>query len=767
MSKTRTAMLDHALAYAKAGLPVIPLHGVLDDGSCTCGSAGCSSPGKHPRTPKGLKEATTEVKQIKRWWGPNKWPSASIGGVGGSFICLDIDAKNDGLATLDRLVKANVPLPETATVETGEYDGSRGLHYWFKVPDGTNAATRANVRQGVDIRCTGGYAVLPPSEHASGVSYEWLTGSIDSAAECPEWVLDLVPEYVEGDSNWSPDPNFRMSKQVKQFLNGELEVEEGEQREFLVAAARSVLTTGRSVELTSSLLWEGFDGSGGIENSPQRAEDPWTPEDIYALVSDIFVKPPTSPLEKDFSPDEYSFDDVGNAARLVGSFPPDQIMYCGDLGKWFIWNDQSREFSPDDGAFLRIRHGEIAQELAHQAMNARSEGEARALYQWSKASRMSGKVTSAVELAKDKCHVKESDLDKDPYLLAVANGIVDLRSGELREQAPEDLITRRSLAEFDITCESDVWQEFLDQAVPDEDLQLFLQLACGYSLTGSIAEHKFFYIYGRPATGKSTFMSAFSQVAGTYATVADTTSFVRASTRSSGGPTEDLARLAGRRMVVTSEVEEGERMSAALVSQYTGGDEVAARFLHQGTFTYKPKFKLWIAANHRAKVSGPRSGIWRRMMVIPMDQVVEEGERDPRLPSKLREPESQNAILAWAVEGAMKWYKILRQGKELVPPSAVREEGEQYKRESDHLLQFVEEMIKETGSEKDRVPKKDMFEYYIGWCDQEGRDRRVTSHVLSRRLVDMGFKHKMMYQRSGNRPCWYGLKIKGGITLPE
>lgn len=760
------SMLDHALAYAKSGLPVIPLHGVMEDGSCTCGLARCPSPGKHPRTPQGLKEATTDAKQIKKWWSDRKWPNASIGGVGGSFLCLDIDAKNDGPATLERLIKANTNLPDTAVVQTGEYEGERGLHYWFVVPEGDHRpATRANVRAGVDIRCTGGYAVLPPSQHRSGVEYEWLSGSIDSAAECPEWVLDLVPEYVEGESNWTPDPNFRMSKQVKQFLTGDLEVDEGEQREFLVAAARSVLTTGRSVDLSTSLLYEGFDGSGGISNCAQREDEPWVLEDVYAIVSDIYRKPPTSPLEKDFSAEEYSFDDLGNADRLIGSFQPNEVMFCHDLGMWYIWNNTTKEFASDPGAFMRIRHAEIALELAREAANARNEGEAKALYQWSKASRMSGKVHAAVDHAKDKVSVPESQLDKNPYAFACANGVVDLRSGDLREEEPSDLITRRSECNYLEDAVSDTFEDFMLQAVPDEDLRDFLQMACGYSLTGSIAEHKFFYIYGRPATGKSTFMSAFSQVMGTYGTVADTTSFVRASTRASGGPTEDLARLAGRRLVVTSEVEEGERMSAALVSQYTGGDEVAARFLHQRTFTFKPKFKLWIAANHRARVSGPRSGIWRRMMVIPMDQVVEEGDRDPRLPSKLREQEAQDAILAWAVRGAIRWYGLLKEGKELIPPAAVKQEGEQYQKESDHLLQFVEDTILETENEKDRVPKKDLYEYYLGWCEEEGRDRRVTSHVLSRRLGDMGYEHKMAQYKGRSQPCWYGLKIKGAVTI--
>lgn len=497
---TTSSMLDAALKYARAGMPVIPLHGILDDGACTCGVARCHSPGKHPRTKNGLKDATTDEATIEKWWADTRWPDASIGGVGGSYLCLDIDAKNDGHETLARLIKSNSKLPDTAVVETGEYDGERGLHYWYKVPEGVSAATRTNVRAGIDIRATGGYGVLPPSPHSSGVSYEWVSGSIEDAADCPEWVLELVPEYVEGDQKWTPDKSFRMSKAVKQFLSGEGTVDIGEQREFLTAAARSVLTTGRSVEMTASLLWEGNDGTGGINNCEWDEGDPWTPEDIYALVSDIYAKPPTSPMEKDFSEAEFTLDDAGNAERLVKSFPEDQVRYVPELDKWLIWDPERKRFVNEAEDYLKRRHLSIMAALEEEAINTRSEGEAKALYTWAKSSRMKPRIDAAVTLSHLHCTVYERELDKDPLLFGVANGVVDLRTGKLRDATTEDLLSKYSPAEYDPEAESEVFEAFLEQAVPDEDLRDFLQLAAGYSLTGSVEEHKFFYIYGRPAT---------------------------------------------------------------------------------------------------------------------------------------------------------------------------------------------------------------------------------------------------------------------------
>lgn len=760
MQHTARTMLDHALSYAAAGLPVLPLHSVLQDGTCTCGTARCPSPGKHPRTRNGLKDATTDPATINKWWGANRWPHASIGGVGGAFLCIDVDAKNDGLETLERLIAANTALPDTAVAETGEYEGSRGKHYWYRVPDDVKAATRTGVRQGIDIRCSGGYAVMPPSKHTSGVAYEWLTGGFEDVAPCPEWVLELVPEHVEGDATWTPDPAFKMSKQVKQFLKGELEVSPGEQRDFLVAAARSILTTGRSVELAASMLWEGDDGTGGIANCEWGAE-PWTPEDIYAIVSDIYAKPPTTPMDKDFTSNDYSHDDAGNAERLLASFPDGHVRYSPELDKWFIWDAQRKRFVVDNGTFMRQRQLKVMQELTNSAMQSRDEGQFKALFNWARTSRMKPRVDAAVSMAGWFPRVGEAELDSDPLLFAVENGVVDLRNGRLREATIEDMLTRFSSTRYVPGATSEVWDQFLEQAIPDEDLRDFLQLACGYSLTGSIDEHKFFYLYGRPATGKSTFLEAFSRIMGTYVTVADTSSFMRSASRNGNGPTEDLARLAGARVVVTHEVEENERMAAALVAQFTGGDAVSARFLYGKPFEYYPRFKLWIAANHRARISGARSGIWRRMMVVPMDEVVPADERDPTLAHKLREPEAQSAILAWAVEGAVMWHELNSEGHELHPPEVMQRESEAYQHESDHLYAFIDEVVAFTEDSHKVVPKADLFEYYKAWCDREGRERRVTSQVLSRRLGDLGCTHRMAWLNGKSQRVWENMQIKG------
>jgi len=139
---------------------------------CSCGQSNCSSPGKHPRTANGLKDATTDHYQIADWW--REWPTANVGiatGAISGIVVLDVDPRHGGNESLDRLQSEGGMLPITVTVCTG----GGGFHFYFQHPGGT-IRNRTNVRPGIDFRGDGGYVVAPPSNHASGDVYRFDEG---------------------------------------------------------------------------------------------------------------------------------------------------------------------------------------------------------------------------------------------------------------------------------------------------------------------------------------------------------------------------------------------------------------------------------------------------------------------------------------------------------------------------------------------------------------------------------------------------------------
>jgi hypothetical protein len=186
--------LPAALAYAADGWAVFPVTGVTG-GRCGCGAADCSSPGKHPLTRHGLKEASTDAGVVGAWW--QRWPRANVAVATGSasgLIVIDVDLPG-GESSLYRLADEGYPLPETVTARTG----SGGIHLYYAAPPGAlgNAAGRLPrigfELPGVDLRAEGGYVVAPPSLHVSGSRYEWVDDDI-MLAPAPPWLRAPEPK---------------------------------------------------------------------------------------------------------------------------------------------------------------------------------------------------------------------------------------------------------------------------------------------------------------------------------------------------------------------------------------------------------------------------------------------------------------------------------------------------------------------------------------------------------------------------------------------
>lgn len=173
-------MLAAALAYAKDGWPVLPLHTPVPGGACDCPRPNqCDSPGKHPRTQHGLKDATTDELTIQRWW--RTWPHANVGlAVPEGWVIIDVD----GQEGLDALKEGNYQLPPTAIQSTG-----RGTHYVYRTA--SRFAPKVGLLEKVDLRGPGSYVVAAPSLHYSGAVYEW-TIPLDEASSAPPWLSALV-----------------------------------------------------------------------------------------------------------------------------------------------------------------------------------------------------------------------------------------------------------------------------------------------------------------------------------------------------------------------------------------------------------------------------------------------------------------------------------------------------------------------------------------------------------------------------------------------
>ncbi len=191
------SQLQRALYYAeKLGWAVLPVF-EIKNGCCAC-SAGehCERPGKHPRTPHGVHDATTDPEQIRAWW--RKWPDANIGVATGrisGIIVIDADPRKESNKTLKILVKELGPLPWSVKA----HSGGGGTHRVYEYPDFkvTSDSNGMLLGPGLDVLSDGSYFVASRSTHISGNTYTWFEGQspIDlKPATLPEaWLNRLRP----------------------------------------------------------------------------------------------------------------------------------------------------------------------------------------------------------------------------------------------------------------------------------------------------------------------------------------------------------------------------------------------------------------------------------------------------------------------------------------------------------------------------------------------------------------------------------------------
>jgi putative DNA primase/helicase len=455
--------------------------------------------------------------------------------------------------------------------------------------------------------------------------------------------------------------------------------------------------------------------------------------------------PVAATARQDGGQPSYYLTDTGNAERLVYQHGRD-LRYCYPFGCWFVW-DGARWQRDETGAVVQ-RARQTARSIYGEAGRCDDDAERAAVAKHARRTDHAAPIDAMLRMAQSDVPIMPDDLDRDPWLLNVPNGTIDLRTGALHEHRRDDLITKVAGAAYDPGALCPTFDRFLARVLPDADVRAFVQRAAGYSMTGSVSEQCLFFCHGSGANGKSTLLEALRAVMGDYGHQAAPDLLI-AKDRDSI-PT-GVAALRGARFVATVEVEEGKRLAESLTKQLTGGDRINARFLYQNAFEFDMTGKIWLAANHRPGIRGTDLAIWRRVRMVPFTVSIPEEERDPELLDKLRAEAA--GILAWCVAGCLEWQRA-----GLRPPDAVKYATEQYRMEQDTLGAFIEARC--VTGRIHQVKAGDLFAAYGRWCTENG-ERTTTQTDFGRKLEERG------YTRDKRGPYVFRLGIAlAGDTLP-
>jgi putative DNA primase/helicase len=353
-------------------------------------------------------------------------------------------------------------------------------------------------------------------------------------------------------------------------------------------------------------------------------------------------------------------------------------------------------------------------------------------------------IDSALGLAKSQLRVADHVWNCDPYLLGVQNGVVDLRTGELLAAEPEQWITHSAGAPYDPNEVPSRFLKFLEQVQPDPQVRDYLQRLAGYSAVGRSNEQKFYTFCGSAANGKSTYMGVIMDALGSYAVKGPLSILAE---QSSDRPRNDLAALAGARLVSISETPENLRIDAATLKAVTGQDEISARFLHREFFSFRPCFTPILDTNHPPRPKDHGEGIWRRLVVVPWPVMIPAEQRDKNLRENLLK--ELPGILAWIIEGAKAY---LARGLQDLP--GFTEATKSLRDSCDDLGRWLETCV-EHGPQY-RVQSSTFYASFRAWSDAEGSTSAISQQKFTQRLHEKGFETI----KSRGLNTWRGLRVR-------
>jgi len=446
------------------------------------------------------------------------------------------------------------------------------------------------------------------------------------------------------------------------------------------------------------------------------------------------------------------FTDAENGEYFTSMYG-DRLRYDHRRGRWLEWH--KHYWRPDtDGQIMRLALKSMRSRYQGAAdiedADTRKDAAKRAI-----GSEQRARLEATLALARNFKPIADSgeSWDRNPWLLATPNGVIDLKTGELRPGEQGDLITMTTPVEYQPDAGSPRWMQFLNEVFESNtELIDWLQKYFGYTLTGITREQIIPISYGRGANGKTVLLAVTRYVIGEYAYDAPFSTFELA-TRSA--IPNDLAALDGKRFVTSSETTEGARFNEARIKALTGCDSITARFLHAEFFTFQPVAKFFLAVNTRPRVHDDSYGFWRRVRLIPFTRQFMGENDDKELTGKLIA--EAPGILSWMVQGCRHW-----QAEGMDPtPECITVATQEYEADSDPLSEFIlDECVM---SPQARAQSSRLYKEYKVWGHDQGMTEKeiLTLNAFGRR---MGQKFKKSHDRDGTYYVGLAMKCDGFVT---
>lgn len=620
---------------------------------------------------------------------------------------------------------------------------NRGVHIYLSVENGgfSGDGYFNGVKFG-QVQGKGKQVVAPPSNHMEGTVYSWVRSPFENSIVCIKSLDEL--NIQKKDLLNAKSVNSQKAEQILQIGCDAIRLApDGSQNNTISKFAGKIFLEVEKGKIDRDYAYEQL-LNASIEGNHPESRAIATIDSAMDYAKSAHLNNKQGGLLKN-----YNNTDMGNALRMRDLYG-NICIYIPEKDRFAIWNGIFWDID-ETGAVIYHMYREMLA-LMRNELNALSfEYERRdIMIKWCTACEWVSTFSSTLKHFRLLRSVSFSYMDNDDNLINCQNGVLNLDTIELVPHSSDYYMMKCVQANYNPEAQAPRWIKFIQEITLNRpELMEYIQRIAGYILSGKTSEKCMFFFYGNQGdNGKSTLINIIIYILNDYAMKIMAES-IMARNGLPRSVNNDLARLKGSRLVVSSEVSEGQKFNDGLIRDLCGdGDPITTRFLFREFFTYIPKFKIIAYGNNKPYISVSDNAIKKKIKMIPFD--FEAINPDKNLMTYFKDAEI-DGIFNWMVQG---WIKYRESGLGNVP-ECVMGETEEYFSDNDFFNSFIDEECI-IGNELS-ISKNDLYHAYAVWSRHDNEyqmNKRKLGVVMKKR----GFKDG--HSSNGSTRIWKGLKTK-------
>jgi putative DNA primase/helicase len=711
------------------------------------------------------------VEVVEQWLEetPDMGLAVATGIPSGILVC-EYDPKNGGDTSYTEWAAEHGPFETETNMSPGG-----GYHFILQMPNFDVRNIHGKLAPGIDVKGTGGYHVVPPTTSDKG-SYTKIDERTPSAL--PEWFRDKVFQY-QSRNRWIENPGILHPVERRDYDKDSISDEEVERVERTVEywcqrirnspdGIQNILIY-TATRCLFSLCFAGLLDEELAEDSILEAcEEGNHPQHRSILAVESGKRSAMSnpdPVEAVLDNDvdtlvTFTQDDLGNANRVLFWKGLD-IRFDPDRERFHTWADtkwvHAKKARIREQVLDVIEKINLTEAAFYSESNfppaeidkKRPKSYREVFTGWSASQRYSRKISDCM-VALEGCKSiwsRTDDFDPDPFLLNVANGVVNLRTGELLPHDRSYMCTQIANVHYNPKAKAPNWERFLDLTQPNKQHRKYLQRLMGYSLIGKVIDQIFAIHIGSGGNGKGVFLDCCSRVMGEYATVGQRESFVRKA--NSNRIPADIASMEGKRIVLVDELNDNQKMDDALLKDISGGGSIKAEAKNVNPWEYTPRFILHFRTNYLPDIPSDPS-IVRRFHPVKWTATPTSVEWNTFRDDSFRSVDDfllQEApgILNWILAGTRDY---LENGLQM--PDDLEKEALAMLKENDPFLIFMSETT--AVQENHKLEGRKLHEAYAQWFkNNEFQGKPASSRTLYKEIKNGRYKDMWKWEMHRDR----------------